>query len=154
LSPSFVHIAATSLELALKACLVEKLLKEKIIEIAETSGRKAITEEDIFAASIRPKYTHKLFDLAAAVELPLTKKEENFLKLLTESLVWEGRYPISKTYADYEKYHELINEVLYTPKSAEEQLFGEYDPEMIINIENYKKLWLKIEKYYYDSLIK
>lgn len=47
-------------------------------------------------ANIEFKPTHDLVALARTASLPTTKGEEQILKVLSEYVIWDGRYPIPK----------------------------------------------------------
>lgn len=47
-------------------------------------------------ADIEFKATHDLVALARAANLPTSKDENNILKILSEYVIWDGRYPIPK----------------------------------------------------------
>lgn len=48
-------------------------------------------------AEIEFKPTHDLVVLARTANLPTSKEENKILKILSEYVIWDGRYPIPKT---------------------------------------------------------
>ena len=61
-------------------------------------------------------YSHKLTELAKKVEVSLTASESDILTLLTESVVWEGRYPTPKNKEYLEAHYKKTSNVLFDKK--------------------------------------
>jgi hypothetical protein len=53
-----------------------------------------------------PIYKHDLNLLANAVGVTLTKESSDVLKLLSHSIVWEGRYPAPKDQSEFDSWRE------------------------------------------------
>ena len=60
--------------------------------------------------------SHKLQELVLKSGIDLTKDEKDVLTLLTESIVWKGRYPTPKKKSYLEDHYKKASEVLYDEK--------------------------------------
>lgn len=58
-------------------------------------------------------YSHKLTELAKKAGVNLTASESDILTLLTESVVWEGRYPTPKYREHLEAHYKKASSVLF-----------------------------------------
>jgi HEPN domain-containing protein len=85
-SPPFPYYynSGISLELALKAL--------------------AITKSKEFETN------HRIAELVSLVGLNVTKDQECTLELLSELIVWSGRYPIPKKEGQWNNYHDVVQE--------------------------------------------
>ncbi len=149
----FAFICGTSLELNLKACLVEKLFQDQIVKIFDKTGKKKVSEDEVFLELEKEFFTHNLCDLAGKIDLDLSCKEKNFLKLLTHEIYWQARYPIPKDIKILEEYSTFVDDVIFEPKRQAHTTglrARKFDSEMIINWENYEKIWLKVESFYHQ----
>ena len=54
--------------------------------------------------------THRLNDLCKLIGLKLTKDQECTLELLSELVVWSGRYPVPKKEGQWDNYHDVVQE--------------------------------------------
>jgi HEPN domain-containing protein len=82
LSFPYYYNAALSLELSLKAILVAQKKKYQAI--------------------------HRLKDLSDAAGVKVEKDQEKTLELLSESLIWLGRYPIPKSEGQWNNFHDVL----------------------------------------------
>ncbi len=57
--------------------------------------------------------THRLIDLAQKAEVEVKEKQKGLLQVLTESIIWDGRYPTPKKEAHMESLYNLTCEHLY-----------------------------------------
>lgn len=114
--PVYRMLCGMSIELILKASLVER--------------------------NIEPKHTHQLVDLAEQARVVLTDKEIDVLRLLSGSIVWEGRYPAPKSEFQFAAQVDLAWKTLYDEM-----------PNTRLNIRrgndalswsNYQELWQKM----------
>jgi HEPN domain-containing protein len=62
------------------------------------------------AKSIEFKTTHRLNDLCKLIGLKITKDQECTLELLSELIVWSGRYPVPKKEGQWDNYHDVVQE--------------------------------------------
>lgn len=65
------------------------------------------------ASGSKPRHSHNLVQLAGDVDIALSEDEKNILQLLTESIVWDGRYPVPKEKVPHEEHIKKIGEVLF-----------------------------------------
>ena len=83
----YLMLAGMSLELMYKSVLVAK------------------------ATDVPP--THNLLRLAGSAGVQVADEETALLQILTEAVVWDGRYPVPKQVEHYEKLHELVSQHLF-----------------------------------------
>jgi HEPN domain-containing protein len=64
------------------------------------------------AISKSEKYqtNHRLNDLCKLIGLKITKDQECTLELLSELIVWRGRYPVPKKEGQWNNYHNVVQE--------------------------------------------
>ncbi|TOF53426.1 hypothetical protein CGJ20_25135 [Vibrio parahaemolyticus] len=79
---AYFYNAAISLELILKAVAIHK--------------GKGIQK------------THKLQDLARNLELPFSIEQLDTLELLSEIIIWSGRYPVPSKDNHWDNYHDVV----------------------------------------------
>lgn len=83
--------------------------------------------------------THKLTDLASDTEIQLTENQMGLLSVLSESIIWEGRYPVPKKQEHLEKAHELCREYLFDKKPIGNLEF--LCPNGALSWESFNTLW-------------
>lgn len=76
----------------------------------------------ILGKGSQPSHEHQLNTLAKTAELDYSELEMDILKILTESIIWDGRYPTPKKKEQLEKHYKHTSEVLLKPLSGEEKL--------------------------------
>ncbi|MDQ2166274.1 MULTISPECIES: hypothetical protein [Vibrio] len=90
--------------------------------------------------------THNLVELAKDSGLNLTKNENKIFTVLTDYILWAGKYPIPKNSSQLQQHR--------TTTSVTEQRkvkFGDLDvnePNGALDFDNLKPVWLKISKMY------
>lgn len=62
------------------------------------------------AKSIKFETTHRLNDLCKLIGLIITKDQECTLELLSELILWSGRYPVPKKEGQWNNYHDVVQE--------------------------------------------
>lgn len=92
---------------------------------------------------IKFKSTHNLIILAKDAQIDITDEESKFLKFFTESIIWNGKYPVpsDKQKHEYDKLTELHYDFLFD-KIKIGSLDG-YTPNGKLNWENFNNIWLK-----------
>ncbi len=150
----FGYLAAVSIELNLKACIIENHFKEALMKLFENNEEKIFSEDDVYFDLNKNFHTHNLLQLAERSKLFLKDTNIiNFLKILTQALLWSSRYPIPKDEDDY--YDTSLDEFLFLPCSTESKLkFRKFNPAVLINVENYLKIWNITKKHYEEICIK
>lgn len=87
--PAYMMLCGMSLELLFKAIIVKKGL------IVNDSS-------------------HDLLVQASSAGIEYSSKEKKLLRILTHSIVWQGRYPTPKKEAPWDEFSKLVWENLYT----------------------------------------
>jgi hypothetical protein len=100
--------------------------------------------------------THDLYELSKNAQLCLpNEKTKNLLEILTQVIYWDSRYPIPKNEKVYADYSSLLERALFLPLPENQRLRGrKVDLEMIVNLENYLKIWNITEQHYESMKIK
>ncbi len=111
-SPPFYYNAALSVELLLKSILIAK--------------NKGLIEK------------HKLLDLAKKTEIFFTHDQECTLELLSQIIIWSGRYPAPRNKKDWDEYYDDILEKHIDRGALRTSLnIGRFP-----TLENYLKIWV------------
>jgi len=113
-SPVYLMLCGMSLELLYKAIVVAK-------------GEKPNTN------------SHKLTDLASNAGVSLTEQEVGLLEILSESIIWDGRYPVPKEQKHIQGLIDLKKEHLYDKKQLGELYV--LSPNGALNWDSFDKLW-------------
>lgn len=82
---------------------------------------------------------HKLADLASDAGLSVTKQQQDLLEILSESVIWDGRYPVPKKQEHMNKLIKLRNEHLYDKKPLGK--LHVLSPNCALNWESFNRLW-------------
>ena len=97
------------------------------------------------------KTTHNLVKLADFAGVKTDNESKSILALLTESIIWEGKYPVPKDKQKESFYtaNNLYNEVMYTKA----QFHGcEYQkPTDALNWDCFNKIWLDASKTFWAN---
>lgn len=94
--------------------------------------------------SIAFENSHKIHELVKDAKIILSEDESHLLKLLSESVIWEGRYPIPKN-------HKFMMEHWAAKRSAlwkEDEIFGGTSRTNVFEYDRLKSLWLKLSHIY------
>lgn len=94
--PVYLMLCGMALELLLKAVLV--------------------------ARGVEPASTHDLVRLCGDARLALTNKQAALLTILSEAIVWEGRYPVPKQEHRFQQFSDITWEHLFDPVPSTSQL--------------------------------
>ena len=114
--------AALSIELLLKAIIVAK-------------------------GAVAPS-THRLLDLADDADVAFSESQKKTLELLTEQLIWSGRYPVPNREKDWDHYHDCVfdKHVIREREGNVGRTLA--NPDTFPSIGNYEALWsLAIRKW-------
>jgi hypothetical protein len=121
--PVYWMLCGMALELALKAVIVSK------------GGS--------------PPHTHNLVRLAKAAGWKrIGVRDEGVLSLLTESIVWDGRYPAPKDARAMEAHEDMARKSLYRPKKFGTLTLLQPVRPSPLSWEQFQKLWTKAWKGY------
>ncbi len=93
--------------------------------------------------------SHFLFDLAKEAKVNVTNSEKGLLKILSESIIWEGRYPVPQ-----EKQKQQMDklETLARTHLFEKESIGNINilkPNKALNWESFNNLWNEAAKIYW-----
>lgn len=80
---------------------------------------------------------HKLLELAQKIDLSLSKAQMDTLELLSELVIWSGRYPVPKNDDFWHKYHDVIQEKHIVRKGNCTLSSSKSFP----SVENLNKIW-------------
>jgi len=96
---------------------------------------------------------HRLNDLCKLVGINITNEQECTLELLSEVIVWSGRYPAPKKEGQWNNYHDVVQEKHI--KREQEGNVGKViaNKNRFPTLQNYLALWVICE-YEYVSCIK
>lgn len=94
---------------------------------------------------------HNLIDLAHVAGVQTDEKSKAFLQLLTESVIWEGKYPVPKDKQKESFYtaNNLYNKVMYT----KDRFHGceIQKPTHALNWESFNELWVEAHKTFWKN---
>lgn len=93
--------------------------------------------------------THVLTDLANTAGLNLNKEENKILQILTEYIIWDGRYPIPKKATHLKNHSENVRATAF-----DKEKLGTIDihkPNGALDFDNLHKIWRKLSGSYMDK---
>ncbi len=93
-----------------------------------------------------PAAIHDLNKLAQQASLPLDENSSNILKILSESVLWDGRYPVPKAERHFLELRNLQYEVMTTkvPLGSLHVL----RPNGALNWEGFTAVWVRFNDVY------
>jgi hypothetical protein len=104
----------------------------------------------IFVASqFDVPYTHNLVSLAENLDIELTQEERQIFNILTDSIIWDGRYPVPKNQDSFENYHDRVAKQLFTTKRIGSIKKAKV-PNNNLNWENLNPIWNKLSSYFFN----
>jgi len=106
------------------------------------------TKAIVLAKNIEIKPVHNLNNLVKLVDVEISSNQEITLELLSEMVVWAGRYPIPKTEEHWNNYHDVI---LDRHKiNSQQGKMGSVlaNQECFPTLENYHCLWQLLNQAY------
>jgi hypothetical protein len=90
--------------------------------------------------------THALTILASNAGISVTNQQIGLLKILSEYIIWNGRYPVPKKPEQMQSYIELKNEHLFNKIPLGK--FIARSPNGALNWESFNKLWNEAHEVY------
>lgn len=90
--------------------------------------------------------SHKIHELAKRAEITLNEKEVLLLSILSEFVIWEGRYPIPTNHEFMIKHWDATRNALW----EEEKIIGGRSRTDVFEYYRLKSLWLKLSDVYSD----
>lgn len=104
----------------------------------------------VVAKGIEPNTkSHKLTELASNAGVSVTERQVALLEILSESIIWDGRYPVPKKQEYMQHLIELRNEYLYN-KVPLGKLYI-LSPNGALNWESFNKLWSVAFDVYWEN---
>jgi HEPN domain-containing protein len=97
---------------------------------------------------------HRLNDLCALVGLDITKDQECTLELLSELIIWSGRYPVPKKEGQWNNYHDVVHEKHVVRESEENVHRTLANRDRFPTVENFLTIWELCETEYKSSIAK
>jgi HEPN domain-containing protein len=85
--------------------------------------------------------THNLRELCSKADVTLSKDQEFTLDLLTESIVWLGKYPAPKSEGQWDNYHDNILEKQKVRERSSHSHITKANPKRFPSQENYMRIW-------------
>lgn len=88
---------------------------------------------------------HRLKDLCSLTGIKITNHQEYTLELLSEAIVWIGRYPVPKKEGQWDNYHDVVQE---------KHIVRELDGKTMVHrgrfptVQNYLTIWNIFENEY------
>lgn len=134
LSEGFSFNAALPPVVAMNAGLSLELLLKAILKIL---GRPE-------------KHTHKLNDLLHMTGITVSADHAAILDLLTEQIIWAGRYPTPKTEAQWE-HARKVSQALRREQELGPLKVYEYNPDRAVNARNYEAIWSHLSACYWRA---
>jgi hypothetical protein len=105
----------------------------------------------VIARGATPPVSHDLINLANIAQIKINNKAKKILSALTQSIVWEGKYPVPKDIYqdDYFKTHRLYYELMLSAN----HLSGDKGKEAIdlLGWDSYNSIWRESEKYFFEN---
>ncbi|MDN5666264.1 MAG: hypothetical protein L0G41_08545 [Psychrobacter sp.] len=90
--------------------------------------------------------THQLVDLANSANLKLTKGEEDILRVLTEYILWDGKYPVPHKKTHLENHWKHENKVAYDSKKHGSLILQRQNDKL--DFDELAKIWRKYSDIY------
>ncbi|PJE55834.1 MULTISPECIES: HEPN domain-containing protein [unclassified Marinomonas] len=95
--------------------------------------------------SINFEKSHKIQELAEQAKIVLIENESLLLKLLSEYVIWEGRYPVPKNHRFMTEHWDATRNALW----EEGKEIGGISRTGVFEYESLKSLWLKLSDVYF-----
>jgi len=95
---------------------------------------------------------HRLNDLCQLVSIKITKDQELTLELLSEQLIWSGRYPVPKNEGQWNNYHDVVQEKHIVREREGNVGRVIANKKSFPNLKNFLALWDICEKEYVSSI--
>ncbi|PKM29503.1 MAG: hypothetical protein CVV07_10435 [Gammaproteobacteria bacterium HGW-Gammaproteobacteria-11] len=97
---------------------------------------------------------HRLNDLCTLVGLKINKDQECTLELLSELIIWSGRYPVPKKEGQWNNYHDVVHEKHVVRESEGNVHRTLANRDKFPTVEKFLTLWELCETEYKSSIAK
>lgn len=108
----------------------------------------AIAKSKVYEAN------HRLNDLCTLVGLKTNKDQECTLELLSELIIWSGRYPVPMKEGQWDNYHDAVQEKHVVRESEGNVHRTLANRDRFPTVENFLTLWGLCETEYKSSIAK
>jgi HEPN domain-containing protein len=108
----------------------------------------AIAKSKVYEAN------HRLNDLCTLVGLKINKDQECTLELLSELIIWSGRYPVPKKEGQWNNYHDVVHEKHVVRENGGNVHRTLANRDRFPTVENFLTLWRLCETEYKSSIAK
>jgi HEPN domain-containing protein len=98
------------------------------------------------------KTNHRLNELCQLVGINVSNDQKCTLELLSELIVWSGRYPAPKSAGQWDNYHDVVQEKHIVRKHEGNAWLVIANRERFPTLDNFKGLWNIFEKEYVSSV--
>lgn len=109
---------------------------------------EAILKAICVVKDIQVPTTHNLVSLANTAGLAITDKEKSIFEFLTESTVWNGRYPVPKKQEFLEKHWKQGSDLLFYPVPSKGVLKFR-TPNDILSWESLSSIWRRLSNEFF-----
>jgi hypothetical protein len=103
---------------------------------------EALLKAVVIEKSKEIQFTHNLIELSVDAGIEFSDDQKKLLKVLSEAIIWHGRYPVPKKEVHWDNYIELSRDVLFdkVPFSPGSSL-KVYTPNDCLSWESVDELW-------------
>lgn len=108
----------------------------------------AIAKSKVYEAN------HRLNDLCTLVGLNITKDQECTMELLSELIIWSGRYPVPKKEGYWNNYHDVVHEKHVVRESEGNVHRTLANRDRFPTVENFLTIWELCKSEYKSSIAK
>ena len=124
INPVYKMICGMSLELLFKAIIIQK---EKVLN----------------------DKTHNLITLSKEAEVQFSDKEKGLLEILSEAIIWYGRYPVPKKEEHFNKLNKLYDRHMFDKEKMGNMTISK--PNGSLNWDSYCNLWIEANTIYWNE---
>jgi hypothetical protein len=96
----------------------------------------------IVASAKQPESTHNLKKLASDAGVTYTSEQIDLLQILTESIVWDGRYPVPNKKVDWDNLRRLEDSRLFDKSPLGNSGLEVLTRNDALNWDSYSDLWM------------
>jgi hypothetical protein len=101
----------------------------------------------LVARGEEPKAIHNLVALTESAGIPLTNTQAGLLRILSESIIWAGRYPVPKQEQHYHQFVQLHYDHLYDPVPTDSKIKLRR-PNGNLDWTSFSELWALVSEVY------
>ena len=102
---------------------------------------EALLKAIIIEKRMELRHSHNLNQLARDAGVTYPANDQKLLQILSEAIIWDGRYPVPKDEKNWDSLNELTRECLYDKKPIGDGELFIYSPNENLNWRGYLELW-------------